>query len=185
MEDQEIVALFWARSEEAIREASGKYGRYCRYIAEQILHSREDSEECVNDALLQAWRTIPPQRPQHLSVFLGRITRNLSLNRWEREQACKRGGGQVPLALEELQECLPSPRSGQLAEDLALSEACSRFLDSLPAEARRLFLRRYWYFTPIKEIAAAFGLSESKVKMSLLRSRRKLKKYLEKEGIIL
>ncbi len=183
MEDHEIVALFWARSEEAIRQASSKYGRYCRYIAEGILHSREDSEECVNDALLQAWRTIPPHRPERLAVFLGKITRNLSLNRWERERAQKRGGGEVSLALEELQDCLPAPNSGQLVEDLALSEACNRFLAALPAEARKIFLRRYWYFSPVKEIAADYGLSESKVKMSLLRSRKKLKRWLEKEGI--
>ena len=183
MEDHEIVALFWARSEEAIRQASNKYGRYCRYIAEGILHSREDSEECVNDALLQAWRTIPPHRPERLAVFLGKITRNLSLDRWERERAQKRGGGEVSLALEELQDCLPAPNSGQLAEDLALSEACNRFLAALPAEARKIFLRRYWYFSPVKEIAGDYGLSESRVKMSLLRSRKKLKRWLEKEGI--
>ncbi len=108
MEDLQIIELFWQRSESAVTETARKYGRYCHTIAYNILHSREDSEECVNDTYLNAWRTIPPQRPERLSTFLGKITRNLSLKRWEQYHAEKRGAGQTALALDELAECVPA-----------------------------------------------------------------------------
>lgn len=108
MEDRQIVDLYWARSENAISETERKYGRYCYYIAYNILHNNEDSEECVNDTYLNAWKAMPNQRPSKLSTFLGKITRNLSLNRWELYNAEKRGSGQIPLALDELHECIPT-----------------------------------------------------------------------------
>jgi RNA polymerase sigma-70 factor (ECF subfamily) len=186
MDDQQIIDLYWARSENAISETAEKYGKYCHTIAYHILHNDEDSEECVNDTYLRAWETMPPQRPHRLSAFLGKITRNLSLDRYKRLAAEKRGSGQVPLALDELLDCVPTGDSAEkTADDLALTESLNRFLGTLSVDSRRIFLRRYWYLTPVKEIAAGCSISESKVKMSLLRSRKELKKFLEKEGIAL
>ncbi len=184
MDDREIVELYWARSENAISETADKYGRFCHYIAYNILHSDEDSEECVNDTYLAAWNAMPDLRPRKLSAFLGRVTRNLALHRWERYHAEKRGSGAVPLALEELRECVPaSDKADRVVEDLVLAEVFNRFLASLPKEKRKIFMRRYWYLCPIAEIAEDLSLSESSVKMSLLRARNELKTLLEKEGI--
>ena len=184
MEDKEILALYRARAEDAIAETAKKYGRYCHTIAYNILHSDEDSEECVNDTYLRAWAAIPPQWPERLATFLGKITRNLALDRWKLVAAEKRGMGQVVLALDELEECVPAADdTAQIADDLALTAALERFLGGLSVEARRIFLRRYWYLSPIKTIAVDFGIGESKVKMVLLRARNELKQCLEKEGI--
>lgn len=186
MDDLQIIELYWARSETAIAETAHKYGPYCRSIARRILRSEEDSEECVNDTYWKAWEAMPPQRPRQLRTFLGRITRNLALNRWEKTAAEKRGGGQVPLALEELTECVPAPDSVERAvDDMALTQLLNEFLGGLSAETRRIFLRRYWYFCSVKEIAADFGISESKVKTTLFRTRNRLKQHLEKEGVML
>ncbi len=186
MEDRQIVDLYWARSEKAISETAGKYGRYCYSIAYNILNNNEDSEECVNDTYMSAWNAMPDQRPNRLSAFLGRITRNLSLKRLEKRSAEKRGAGQVPLALDELQECVPAADStDQIIDDIALADILNRFLASLSPEKRIIFMRRYWYFSPITEIATVFSISESKVKTSLFRSRNKLKLLLEKEGVAL
>ena len=186
MDDRKIVALYWERSEEAISETSKKYGKYCSYIAYNILHNYEDSEECVNDTYMRAWDAMPPQRPERLSTFLGKITRNLSLNRYEKYSAKKRGAGQTALVLEELKECIPSPEHvEQAVDDMMLEETLNRFLAALPSETRKFFVRRYWYLSPVKEIASDYAVSESRVKMSLMRTRNKLKKVLEKEGISL
>jgi len=186
MEEKEIIELYWARSERAIRETAKKYGKFCHSIAYNILASHPDSEECVNDTYLHTWNAIPPTRPENLSAFLGKITRNLALKRYERDRAQKRGGGQVMLALEELGECIPDPEGlDRQMEDRELACLLNRFLAGLNGENRKIFLRRYWQFCTVKEIAALYGISESKVKMSLMRTRGKLKSYLEKEGIIL
>ena len=186
MDDKQIIELYWARSEDAITKTADKYGKYCHYIAFHILHNEEDSEECVNDAYMKAWDVMPPQRPRRLSTFLGKITRNLSLDRDRQYTAEKRGHGQAKLALDELEECVPaSDNVEQVVDDIALAEILDRFLGSLPAETRKIFLRRYWYLCSIKEIATDFRISESKVKMALLRSRNELKTLLEKEGIVL
>ena len=186
VEDKQIIDLYWARAETAISETAKKYGRYCHSIAFNILHNHEDSQECVNDVYLKAWKAMPPQRPNRLSVFLGKITRNLSLNRYKKQTAEKRGCGQVPLVLDELQECIPAADSTEQAiDDLALAEALNQFLASLPPETRKIFMRRYWYISSIQEIAEDFHMGESKVKMLLLRTRNKLKLFLEKEGILL
>ncbi len=184
MDDTKIVDLYWTRSERAIEETAKKYGSYCRSIAFRILHNDQDSEECVNDTWLGAWNAIPPQRPAVLSTFLGRITRNLSLDRWKRCNAEKRGAGETAVALEELQECIPAPDGAASAiDDMALADALSRFLGSLPQEAQKFFVQRYWYLCSIREIANSCGVGASKVKMSLLRSRKSLQKFLQKEGI--
>lgn len=185
MEDKKIVDLYWKRSETAISETARKYGRYCRYIAFNILHNDEDSEECVNDTYLRAWNSIPPHRPSVLKTFLGKITRNLSLDKYEHFNAKKRNNGQMPLIFEEIQECLPaSVDTENIIEEMALTDILNRFLSSLSLEQRKIFMRRYWYLSPIKEIATEYGISESKVKMSLFRSRNELKKMLEKEGVM-
>lgn len=186
MEDRQIIDLFWKRSQNAISETAKKYEKYCYYIAFNILHSREDSEECVNDTYLKAWENIPPKRPERLSAFLGKITRNLSINRVKHRTARKRGKGQYEIALEELQECIPSLNSVEKAmEDKALVDLFNRFLEGLTIEKRKVFMRRYWYFSQVKDIATEYGMSESKVKMSLMRTRKELKDFLEKEGVVL
>lgn len=186
MDDNKIIDLYWARSENAISETADKYGKYCRYIAYNILHNDEDSEECLNDTYLKAWGAIPPQRPNRLATFLGKITRNLSLDRYKHYNAEKRGFGQVPLALDELQDCIPATDNvEQIIEDAALVEIFNQFLDALPTDVRKVFMRRYWYLSSIKEIAEDFNFSESKTKMTLHRARNELKQILEKEGVSL
>ena len=184
MDDQEIIDLYWARSEHAIMETEHKYGKLCHRIAWNILGNHQDSEECVSDTYLKAWSAMPPKRPAKLSAFLGKITRNLALNRYERNTADKRGGGEVSLALDELAESIPDSQTIEATVDnRALTDTLNRFLDSLPAEPRRIFLRRYWEVCSVREIADIYGISESKVKVSLFRTRGKLKAFLEKEGI--
>lgn len=186
MDDGQIIDLYWARSETAIWETANKYSKYCHAIAYNILYNNEDAEECVNDTYLRAWGGMPPQRPNRLSTYLGKITRNLSLNKYEKYTAEKRGFGQVPLVLEELQNCIPAASSvEQTIEDEALAGILNSFLADLPADTRKIFMRRYWYLSPIKEIAADYGFSESKVKMTLFRARNELKQILEKGGIAL
>ena len=186
MKDEAIIELYWARSGAAIDETDRAYGHYCQSIAYGILRIHEDAEETVNDTWLKAWDTIPPERPHYLKGFLGRITRQLSINRLEKETAQKRGAGQYALALEELAECIPDQSRGEdLADLTALRDALNRFLRSLPVESRSVFLRRYWYAQSIVEIAAGYGMSESKVKSMLLRTRNKLRKLLTEEGFVL
>ena len=182
MDDQRIVALFWNRDERAIEETDRKYRPYLTCIAHNILDDRQDEEECVNDTYLRAWNAIPPHEPQRLSAFLGKITRRLALDRTAARTAEKRGGGTLPQLLEEWRDCLPAAQ-GDPTDDLALRDALCRFLRSLPATRRQIFLRRYWYADPIAEIARRFGCGESRVKMSLSRTRGELKAFLEKEEI--
>ena len=184
MEDSQIIDLYWARLEQAIQETDTKYGSYCRAIAHNILKSVEDSEECVSDTWLRAWNAMPPQRPSVLSAFLGRITRNLSLDRYKAARAEKRGGSSFPAALDELSECVPAGGSvDQTMDERELGQAIDRFLRTIPEKQCSLFLRRYWYVDTIAEIAARYGISESAVQMRLNRTRAKLCTYLEKEGI--
>ena len=182
MDDKQIVELYWARCEAAIEETAKKYGRYCHYIAYQILSSDEDAKEVVNDTYLKAWNTIPPNRPDPLKPYVGTISRQLSLNRYEAQHAQKRDG-QVTLVLEELSECIPdSDSGGDMGESVALSDALSRFLWALPERTRYIFVRRYFYVSPIADIACAVGMKESAVTMLMLRTRKKLAQFLTKEG---
>lgn len=184
MDEKQIIDLYWARSERAIDETARKYGKFCHCIAYNILAKHQDSEECVNDTYLNAWNAIPPKRPNKLSAFLGKITRNLALKTYERYTAEKRGGGQVVLALEELAECIPDPNTVErMVDNRILADKLNVFLSQLPGEARRIFLRRYWNLNTVREIAEVYGISESKVKMSLMRTRGKLRSFLEQEGI--
>lgn len=184
MEDEKIIELYFARSETAIAATSEKYGGFFRKISRNILPSEQDAEECVNDAYLKVWNSIPPNHPEKLAAYIARIVRNLSLNRRNRLNAEKRGGGEVPLALEELEECIPSADTVQRECDRAeLSAALNRFLRGLTEEKRTVFLQRYWYLVPVKTIAEQLGMSESKVKSMLLRTRGQLREFLEKEDI--
>ena len=183
MEDKEIVDLYWARSENAIAETDKKYGRYCHYIAYQILSDNEDAEEIVNDTYLKTWNTVPPNRPDPLKGYVGMISNQLALDRYHFKTAAKRGGGQMPAVLHELSECIPDGDDGaDIGQSIALRDALVRFLKSLPEKTRTIFVRRYWYVTPLSEIAEEFGMKESTVAMLMLRTRFKLKEFLEKEG---
>ena len=184
LEDSKIIDLYWARKEQALEETDAKYGNYCRTIARNILRNFEDTEECVSDTWLHAWNSMPPQRPGILSAFLGRITRNLSFDRCKYQQAAKRGGGALPLALDELGECIPSAQRVEYAlEQKELAAAIDRFLRTLPEKDCNLFLRRYWYVDSISVIADRYGMKENTVKSILFRTREKLRKFLGEEGI--
>lgn len=183
MEDLEIVELYFKRDEKAIYETQIKYGNYCYTIANNILHNHEDVEECVSDTYLKTWEAIPPHRPSILSTFIGKITRRLSINKYRNLTADKRGGGEFPLSLDELEECVASNKS--IKEELDakyLAEKIDLFLSFLKKYERNVFVCRYFYFDSIEEIANRFNYSQSKVKMMLKRTRDKLKDYLEKEG---
>ncbi len=184
MDDKKIVSLYWERSEAAIDESTKKYGRLCHSIAFNILRNNQDSEECVSDTWLRAWNSMPPQRPQKLTAFFCKITRNLSINRLEALTAAKRGGIEAALALDELAEIVSDGKStADEAEAKMLAELINHFLASLPKKERKIFVMRYWYLYSVRDIADNFGFGESKTKMILLRTRNKLKEYLEKEGV--
>lgn len=184
MEDLQIVALYWQRSGTAISESSAKYGPMLHGIAFGILSSREDSEECVNDTYHKAWESMPPQRPNALGAYLGRITRNLSINRFHSVHAQKRGGGAVLLS--ELGECIPSGDTVEgAAEAAAVAAVIDGWLGCLSPEDRRLFLRRYWFGDGVDTLAAACGTSTNRLASRLYRLRQKLKAVLEQEGVIL
>lgn len=184
MEDIQIIDLFWQRSEQAISETETKYGAYCYQIAHNILNSHEDATECVNDTYLAAWNTIPPQRPGKLSAWLGKITRYISLDRWKMYNRTKRGGGEMVLCLEELADCVSgqeSTESAVLRKELV--GALNRFLLTLPETERKVFLSRYWYAESIEKIGDRFGYTSSKTASMLFRTRKKLNRYLEQEGL--
>lgn len=185
MDDSRIVALYWKRSERAIDATAAKYGRYCYAIAYNILACREDADECVDDTYIGAWRSIPPHRPTVLATFLGKLTRRISLNRWRSLKREKRGGGEVPLALEEFSECVRSSCSTErAAEEKELSQAISAFLGTLPEAEREVFVCRYWFLAGVKEISGKFGYTEGKVKSMLFRTRNKLREYLTEEELV-
>ncbi len=183
MDDSQIVDLFLERSETAISAVAAKYEKYCYSISYHILSNEEDARECVNDTYLDAWNAIPPHRPGNLSTFLGKITRRISIDKWRRQKAGKRGSGEVTLVLEELEECIPAGNTVEEEIELKeLAQCVNDFIMSLPLQERRVFICRYWYLKPISDICQQFGFSKSKVKMMLLRMRKKLLVYLEKEG---
>ena len=183
MDDSTIIDLYWERSEDAISETAAKYGGYCFTIAYNILFNKEDSEESVNDTYLAAWNTMPPRRPQMLATFLGKMTRYISLDRWKNRTAAKRGGGEVALVLDELEECISGEDS--IEQDYLRKELVrniNNFLGELPETERKVFMCRYWYMDSIEDVAERFGFSASKVTSMLHRTRGKLKRVLEKEG---
>lgn len=184
MEDAQIIQLYFQRSEEAISATNQKYGPYCLSIARNILANHEDAAEAVNDTWLGAWNAIPPHIPQSLAAFLGKITRRISLNRYQANRTAKRGGGEIALALEELDQCIPSRQTVEAELDAKeLAALLNVFVRSLPETERKVFVCRYWHLEPMKDIGKRFGFSESKVKSMLFRTRNKLRAELEKEGI--
>ena len=185
MDDSAIIELFFARSEQAIRELDDKYGKVCYSLSYNILNSRQDAEECVNDAYLGTWDTIPPARPNPLLAFLCRIVRNLSLMRYRADRAVKRGGGSYTVAFEELEGCLASPHTveGRI-EEQELVRLIEDFLDTLSPENRVLLMRRYWFSDSYGEIAARTGLSEKNVSVRLTRIRKQLRNYFEERGVV-
>lgn len=185
MDDKAIIDLYFSRSENAITETANKYGGYCYSIAYNILTNSEDSEECVSDTYLAAWNTMPPRRPSVLAAFLGKITRYISIDRWRARNTQKRGGGEILLALEELEDCAGDGQTVEKAlERKELASLFNRFLDSLPETERRIFLCRYWYLDSVKDIASHFGFSGNKVYSILNRTRDKLRAELQKEGLL-
>ena len=185
MDDTQIVELYWARKESAIEETEVKYGSYCRSIALNILHNPEDAAESVNDTWMDAWNSMPPHRPSVLSTFLGKLTRRISIDKWRRLTAKKRGNGQLPLVLAELEDCISDGKSiEEETERKLLAEVIATFVKSLPETEQKVFLCRYWYMDSVSSIATRFRFSESKVKSMLFRTREKLRIRLEQEGLV-
>ena len=185
MEDENILQLYFRRQEQALAETQAKYGRLCRRVAEGILADARDAEECVNDTWMHAWNAIPPERPARMAAWLAKVTRNLALSRLRSRNTLKRGGGEMHALLDELAECIPGGEDPQRTiEGRELSEHIDRFLSLLGREERNLFTARYFYAAPAKELAARTGTTEAAVSSRLLRIRRKLKNYLEEEGLL-
>ena len=185
MEDERIVMMYLERNEEAILQTERKYGRYCYTIAYNILHSPEDSDECVNDTLNGAWNAIPPERPTKLQSFLARITRNIAIDRYRYDSAQKRGAEvEVERAIDEYFECIPN-KDASFEDEAVLRQAINGFLESLDVRTRVIFMRRYWYSMSVGAIAEGMRLSEGHVSTVLHRTRRKFKEYLTKEGIFI
>ena len=185
MEDAEIVDLFFQRSEQAIPETAAKYQGLIFQISRNILENPQDAEECVNDTWHRAWNTMPPQRPASLRAYLVRLVRNLSIDRWRARKSQKRGEGLEALVLE-LEDCVPAvPSAEEETEARELSRTIDRWLDGLPREDRVLFVRRYWYGQRLDELSGQLGWSPNRVSQRLLRLRTGLKRYLEREGVVL
>lgn len=184
MEDQGIVALFFDRSEQAIVETDKKYGGYCYSIAYNILDNREDSEESVSDTYMAAWNMIPPRRPSLLNAFLAKITRHISIDRWRKRSAKKRGGAEIILALEELGDCVGESNVESEIGRKELVRLLNRFLSTLSETERNVFLSRYWYLDSIQAISEASGFTQSKVTSMLHRLRGRLRKMLSEEGYL-
>ncbi|MDO4316507.1 MAG: sigma-70 family RNA polymerase sigma factor [Oscillospiraceae bacterium] len=181
MEDKDIIALYWARSEEAIRATAAKYGAYCGAIIRRVLGDGRDVEECLSDTWLGTWDAMPPQRPACLQVFLGRIARNTALDRHSYNTAQRRHGG-FEAVLEELSECVGGDPAGEDFDFRRLGESISAYLDRVSPAARRVFLRRYWHCESMAEIAAGTGFTQAKVRSLLHRTRKGLREYLIREG---
>lgn len=182
MEDFKIIELFWARNEDAIAQTDAVYGKKLCMLANRILNNREDAEESINDTYMKTWETIPPQHPHYFYGFIASICRHLSLHRIDWREAAKRNAVVIALT-NEMERCIPDTRREREMESEELRSLMNAFLESLPQESRLIFMRRYWHMDTIAEIAARYGITESKVKMQLNRTRTKLRAYLEKEGI--
>ena len=186
MEDEKIVQLYWQRDERAVSVTAEKYGPYCTAIAHNILRSPRDEEECVNDTWLAAWNAMPPHRPNILSAFLGRLTRNLAFNRYTRDRAEKRGGAETELVLDELAEVVSGTEDTHSElERRELVRELNVFLNALSAKKRAIFLQRYWYAHSVGDIAARWGMKETAVSMTLHRLRCGLRQYLTERGFVL
>ncbi len=183
MSDEEIINLYWERQEKAIYETDKKYGRYCNTISFNILQNNEEAKECVNDTYLKTWNSIPPQRPNILKVYIGKIARNLAINQYEKKKAKKRDYT-LEIALDELNECISSNSNVEKELDYnELINALNHFLSKLTQDKRKIFLERYWYLYSIKDISSRNNISESNTKIILSRIRSQLKNYLKEGGL--
>lgn len=184
--DNKIIELYFDRNEDAVKRSQEKYGGYCYTIAYNILDNNEDSEECVNETWLRAWNSIPPKKPSKLGSFFGRISRNIALDKYKSNNRLKRGNGEITAILNELESCIPdSNATEEKVEMKILEDILNNFLKTLSQQDCAVFLSRYWFAMPLKEISKKYSLKESTVKSSLFRSRGKLKNLLEKEEITL
>lgn len=184
MEDEKIIELFFERSEQAIKELDLKYGKVCHNVSYNILHNRQDAEECVNDAYLGTWNAIPPQRPNPLLTFLCKIVRNLSVMRHHANTAMKRNST-YDVALDELEDCLASPMTVEKEYEMnELTHIIDSFLETLSQENRVIFMRRYWFSDTYKQIAERVGISENHVSVRLTRIRKQMKKYLTEREVL-
>lgn len=185
MQDEQIIALYWQREPDAIRETQNKYGAYCLAVAKNILNSEQDSEECVSDTWLRAWNSIPPSRPKILKLFLAKITRRLSIDRCKALTAQKRGSGETAAVLDELSECISDSVN---VEDAAITkelvQSINQFVENLAEKERKIFVRRYFFTDPMDAIAKRYGISQNNVQVILSRTRKKLKEHLQKEGYL-
>ena len=184
MDDIQIIELYFARDERAINETDIKYGKLCFKVANNILGSQEDSEECVNDTYLSVWNTIPPTRPMNFTAFICKITRNLSLKKLERSTAVKRMPKEI-VSLDDIEDTLPDYGFSPEVSDEEIGRLISVFLRKQSEDARNVFIRKYWFFDSISDIAERYSFSENKVKSMLFHTRTKLREYLKKEGIVL
>jgi RNA polymerase sigma-70 factor (ECF subfamily) len=182
MTDLQIIELYWAREEAAIRETDLHYGKKLHSLADRIVQNFEDAQECVSDTYLKTWDTIPPKRPEYFFAYIAKICRNFALGVLDWKSAAKRKGEVVSLT-QEMQACIPDPAHERRLEGEELGKLLNRFLESLSCENRVIFLRRYWYMDTIGEIAQRYGMTQSKVKTQLHRTRAKLHGFLEKEGV--
>lgn len=182
MTDEAIVSSFWERDETALSESKKIYGRYCLYIAQKVLNCEEDAEECLDDVLLAAWNSIPPQRPSNLKIYLGKLTRDTAIDALRRRTAKKRVPSEVIVALDELEEIIGENDADLSMKEQELSKCISDFLRTVAQDDRIIFIRRYWYFDSVEDICKRFGYGKSRVLMKLKRTREKLAKHLEKEG---
>lgn len=185
MEDERIVELYWLRDQTAIEKTEQKYGSYLTKVAYNILNDREDSQESVNDTYLSAWNAMPPHKPQALCPFLSKLTRRISVSLLRKKQSLKRGAGVYEMSVEELGECLPGGNTTeQLFEGKALEKSIASFLRGIPEQSRNVFICRYFYMDPVKDVARYCGLTESNTKVLLHRTRAALREYLQKEGFL-
>ena len=185
MNDQAIVKKFWDRDEDAISDSMKQYKDYCLYIANNVLHDRQDAEECLNDALLAAWNSIPPQKPENLRTYLGKLIREIAVNRWKKNRRQKRIPSEIVQSLDEIAEMVSDGDFDAELEQAELSHAISRFLYSVDETKRNVFIRRYWHYDTIDSICKRYGFGKSKVLMMLKRTRDDLARYLKKEGFII
>lgn len=184
MKDEQIVELFWKRSEDAVSETQSKYKKYCSYISRNILGNDQDVEECVNEVLNAAWNSIPPQKPSNLQAYIGKLTREISISRWRENHAAKRYASEFSVSIDEIEEIAVDDDFTENVEKEQVSKSISDFLRSLPETDRNMMIRRYWYGDSIRSICERYQFSEGKVKVQLQRTREKLKKHLKKEGWI-
>jgi len=182
MNDERIVELFLSRNEQAIAEAQNRYGKYCLSIADNILADMQDAEECVNDAILAVWNSIPPNEPENLKAYVGKLTRQKAIDRWRENRAQKRVRAEFIRSLDELGDLASGINGDMIGDKAALAKAISDFLRSVRERERNVFVRRYWYCDSLNEICIRYGFGMSKVKMMLKRTRDKLSDYLKEEG---